>query len=90
MDSITGLSPAIAIDQKSVSTNPRSTVGTVTEVYDYLRLLYAKVGVPECPVHKVPVSSQSPQQILEDLFKKNEGEKFYILAPMAQGKKGEF
>ncbi len=90
VDSITGLSPAIAIDQKSVSTNPRSTVGTVTEVYDYLRLLFAKVGVPECPIHKIPVSSQSPQQILEDLFKKNEGEKFYILAPMAQGKKGEF
>ncbi len=90
VDSVTGLSPAIAIDQKSVSTNPRSTVGTVTEIYDYLRLLYAKIGIPECPEHKVPVSSQTPQQILEDILKKDVGAKFYILAPMAQGKKGEF
>lgn len=90
VESVTGLSPAIAIDQKSVSTNPRSTVGTVTEIYDYLRLLYAKVGVPLCPTHKVPVSSQTPQQISEDIFKKGQGVKFYILAPMAQGKKGEF
>lgn len=90
IDSISGLSPAIAIDQKSVSTNPRSTVGTVTEVYDYLRLLFAKVGIPECPIHGIPVTSQTPQQILEDIFKNPEGSKFYILAPMAQGKKGEF
>lgn len=90
VDSVTGLSPAIAIDQKSVGNNPRSTVGTVTEIYDYLRLLYAKVGVPQCPNHKIPVSSQTPQQIQEDVLKKGEGEKFYILAPMAQGKKGEF
>ncbi len=90
VDSITGLSPAIAIDQKSVSTNPRSTVGTVTEIYDYLRLLYAKVGVPECPTHHIPVSSQTPQQIIEDVFKKGGGTKFYVLAPMAAGKKGEF
>ncbi len=90
VDSVTGLSPAIAIDQKSVSTNPRSTVGTVTEIYDYLRLLYAKVGVPECPTHHIPVSSQTPQQIIEDIFKKEMGSKFYVLAPMAQGKKGEF
>ncbi len=90
VDSVTGLSPAIAIDQKSVSTNPRSTVGTVTEIYDYLRLLYAKIGIPECPVHKIPVTSQTPQQILEDILKKETGSKFYILAPMAQGKKGEF
>ncbi len=90
VDSVTGLSPAIAIDQKSVSTNPRSTVGTVTEIYDYLRLLYAKVGVPLCPTHHVPVSSQTPQQIIEDIFKKEMGSKFYVLAPMAQGKKGEF
>lgn len=90
VDSVTGLSPAIAIDQKSVSNNPRSTVGTVTEVYDYLRLLYAKIGIPECPVHKIPVSSQTPQQILEDILRKEAGSKFYILAPMAQGKKGEF
>lgn len=90
VDSVTGLSPAIAIDQKSVSTNPRSTVGTVTEIYDYLRLLYAKIGVPLCPEHKIPVSSQTPQQIQQDVFKKSEGSKFFVLAPMAQGKKGEF
>lgn len=90
VDSITGLSPAIAIDQKSVSTNPRSTVGTVTEIYDYLRLLYAKVGVPECPTHHIPVSSQTPQQIIDDVMKKSMGTKFYVLAPMASGKKGEF
>jgi len=90
VDSVTGLSPAIAIDQKSVSTNPRSTVGTVTEVYDYLRLLFAKIGVPECPTHHIPVASQTPQQILEDILKKEDGHRFYLLAPMAQGKKGEF
>ncbi len=90
VDSITGLSPAIAIDQKSVSTNPRSTVGTVTEIYDYLRLLYAKVGTPECPKHHIPVTSQTPQQIVEEVLKKSAGEKFFVLAPMAQGKKGEF
>jgi excinuclease ABC subunit A len=94
VDSVTGLSPAIAIDQKSVSTNPRSTVGTVTEIYDYLRLLFAKIGVPECPTHHIPVSSQTPQQILEDILKrageKTANGKFYLLAPMAQGKKGEF
>ena len=90
VDSITGLSPAIAIDQKSVGLNPRSTVGTITEIYDYLRLLYAKVGIPECPTHHVPVAAQSPQQIVDDILKKSNGTKFYILAPMAQGKKGEF
>lgn len=90
VDSITGLSPAIAIDQKSVSINPRSTVGTVTEIYDYLRLLYAKIGNPKCPIHHIPVSSQTPQQIIEDIFHKSAGIKFYVLAPMASGKKGEF
>ena len=90
VDSITGLSPAIAIDQKSVGLNPRSTVGTITEIYDYLRLLYAKVGIPECPTHHIPVAAQSPQQIVDDILKKSVGTKFYILAPMAQGKKGEF
>jgi len=90
VDSITGLSPAIAIDQKSVSTNPRSTVGTVTEIYDFLRLLFAKLGIPECPIHHVPVTSQSPQQISDDIFRKSQGTKFYVLAPMAEGKKGEF
>ena len=90
VDSITGLSPAIAIDQKSVGLNPRSTVVTITEIYDYLRLLYAKVGIPECPTHHIPVAAQSPQQIVDDILKKSAGTKFYILAPMAQGKKGEF
>lgn len=90
VDSVTGLSPAIAIDQKSVGLNPRSTVGTVTEIYDYLRLLYAKVGIPECPEHHIPVSSQTPQQIIDDIMKKSVGTKFLILAPMAQAKKGEF
>jgi excinuclease ABC subunit A len=90
VESVTGLSPAIAIDQKSVSTNLRSTVGTVTEIYDYMRLLFAKVGVPECPIHHIPVSSQTPQQILEEIFRQGNGAKFFVLAPMAQGKKGEF
>ena len=90
VDSITGLSPAIAIDQKSVGLNPRSTVGTVTEIYDYLRLLFAKVGVPECPIHHIPVQSQTPKQIFDEIFKKSMGTKFTILAPMAQTKKGEF
>src|SRR5262249_35468399 len=78
------------IDQKSVGTNPRSTVGTVTEIYDYMRLLFAKIGVPSCPIHNIPVSSTTPQQIVEDIQKKAQGTRFYILAPMAQGKKGEF
>lgn len=90
VDSITGLSPAIAIDQKTVGLNPRSTVGTITEVYDYLRLLYAKVGTPLCPTHKIPVASQTPQQIIDDILKKGNGTKFFIMAPMAEGKKGEF
>jgi excinuclease ABC subunit A len=90
VDSITGLTPAIAIDQKTVSLNPRSTVGTVTEVYDFLRLLFAKVGIPQCPTHKIPLSNQTPQQILDDVLKLGEGSKFFILAPMAQSQKGEF
>lgn len=90
VDSVTGLSPAIAIDQKSVGLNPRSTVGTITEIYDYMRLLYAKVGTPECPEHHIPVSSQTPQQIVDEIFRNSMGEKFYVLAPMAQAKKGEF
>lgn len=90
VDSVSGLSPAIAIDQKSVSLNPRSTVGTVTEIYDYLRLLFAKVGTPECPTHQIPVSSQTPQQIVSEILKYPAGTKFFVLAPMAQGKKGEF
>lgn len=90
LDSITGLSPALAIDQKSTGTNPRSTVGTITEIYDYLRLLFAKVGVPECPTHHIPVASQTPQDMLEGVLRLGEGSKVFILAPMAQNKKGEF
>lgn len=90
VDSMTGLSPAIAIDQKSVSTNPRSTVGTVTEVYDYLRLLFSKIGVPECPKHHRPLVSQTPTQIVSTLMSWPENTKFLLLAPMAENKKGEF
>ncbi|OQW47765.1 MAG: ABC-ATPase UvrA [Proteobacteria bacterium SG_bin7] len=90
VDSITGLSPAIAIDQKTISYNPRSTVGTVTEIYDFLRLLFAKIAVPHCPNCKIPVTSQTPQQIFDDITKLSVGTKFFLLAPMAQGKKGEF
>lgn len=90
VDSVTGLSPSIAIDQKTTITNPRSTVGTVTEVYDYLRLLFAKLGRPLCPVHKVPVDSQTPQQIIDEIFKQPEGTAFYVLAPVVQDQKGEF
>ena len=90
VDSIVGLSPAIAIDQKSVGLNPRSTVGTVTEVYDYLRLLYAKVGTAHCPIHHVPVAGQKPDQIISEILKIASGTRIFILAPFAQGKKGEF
>lgn len=90
VDSMTGLSPAIAIDQKSVSTNPRSTVGTVTEVSDFLRLLFAKIGIPQCPNHHIPLMSQTPDQIVSTLMAWPENTKFLLLAPMAENKKGEF
>src|SRR5580698_5712384 len=90
VDSITGLSPSIAIDQKSISTNPRSTVGTVTEIYDFLRLLFARVGRPTCPIHNVPVTSTKPEQIVDEILNLPKGAKFLVLAPMAQGDKGEY
>lgn len=90
VDSIDGLSPAIAIDQKSISTNPRSTVGTVTEVYDYLRLLYARVGVPFCPEHRQPLEGQLPQEIVDIVWSLKKSSKFIIMSPVARGKKGEF
>jgi len=90
VESISGLSPAIAIDQKSVGSNPRSTVGTITEIYDYMRLLYAKVGTPHCPEHHFPMVGQNPSQIREEVLKLKSGAKVLILAPVAQGKKGEF
>jgi excinuclease ABC subunit A len=87
---IEGLSPAISIDQKSASRNPRSTVGTITEVYDYLRLLYARIGVPHCPEHGVRLERQTPQQIVDRLAKLPDGTRFQVLAPVVRGRKGEY
>lgn len=90
VDQIEGLSPAISIDQKSTSRNPRSTVATVTEIYDYLRLLYARIGVPHCPVCNKAVSRRTPQDIIDEILKIPEGSRLMILAPIAKDKKGEF
>ncbi len=88
VDSIEGLSPAISIDQKTTSRNPRSTVGTVTEIYDYLRLLYARVGRPVCPVHKIEISSQTIEQMVDRVMEFPERTKMQILAPIVSGRKG--
>ena len=90
VESIEGISPSISIDQRSISSNPRSTVGTVTETYDFLRLLFAKVGVPHCPQCGRGVSSQTPQQILSRIFDAAQGEKVKILSPVVKGRKGEY
>jgi excinuclease ABC subunit A len=90
VDFIEGLSPAISIDQKSASRNPRSTVGTITEVYDYLRLLYARIGHPHCPNCGRPVARQTPQQIVDRVLELKEGTRFQILAPVVRGRKGEY
>jgi excinuclease ABC subunit A len=90
VDFIEGLSPAVSIDQKSTSRNPRSTVGTITEVYDYLRLLFARAGRPHCPVCGEPVSRQTPQQIVDRVLELEEGTRFQVLAPVVRGRKGEF
>src|SRR3989441_4531842 len=90
VDFIEGLSPAISIDQKSASRNPRSTVGTITEVYDYLRLLYARIGVPHCPNCGQLVSRQTPQQIVDRVLELPEGTRFQVLAPVVRGRKGEY
>ncbi len=90
VDFIEGLSPAISIDQKSASRNPRSTVGTVTEIYDYLRLLYARVGRPHCPNCGRPVARQTPQQIVDLVLDLPEGTRFQVLAPVVRGRKGEY
>ena len=90
VDFIEGLSPAISIDQKSASRNPRSTVGTITEVYDYLRLLYARIGVPHCPTCGRVVSRQTPQQIVDRVLELPEGTRFQVLAPVVRGRKGEY
>lgn len=89
VDSIEGLSPAISIDQKTTSKNPRSTVGTVTEIYDYLRLLYARIGVPYCPTHNIPISSQSIEEMTNKILEYPEGTKLIIMAPVVHGEKGE-
>ncbi len=90
VDFIEGLSPAVSIDQKTTNRNPRSTVGTITEIYDYLRLLYARVGIPHCPVCGEEVTAQTPQQIVDTLMKLPERTRFQILSPVARGRKGEF
>ena len=90
VDFIEGLSPAVSIDQKSTNRNPRSTVGTITEVYDYLRLLYARAGVPHCPTCGEVVSRQTPQQIVDQILAGEEGARFQVLAPVVRTRKGEF
>ncbi len=90
VDFIEGLSPAVSIDQKSTSKNPRSTVGTITEVYDYLRLLYARAGRPHCPVCGSPIERQTPQQIVDRVMALEEGTRFQVLAPVIRGRKGEY
>jgi len=90
VDSIEGLSPAISIDQKTTSRNPRSTVGTVTEIYDYLRLLYARIGHPHCPRCGRPISGQSVQQIVDHICELEPGTRFSVLAPVVRGRKGEY
>ncbi|EID55800.1 excinuclease ABC subunit UvrA [Saccharomonospora xinjiangensis] len=90
VDFIEGLSPAVSIDQKSTSRNPRSTVGTITEVYDYLRLLYARAGKPHCPQCGEPISKQTPQQIVDQVLDMEEGTRFQVVAPVVRGRKGEY
>ncbi|MET9246277.1 excinuclease ABC subunit UvrA [Nonomuraea sp. NPDC003709] len=90
VDFIEGLSPAVSIDQKATSKNPRSTVGTITEVYDYLRLLWARIGKPHCPVCARPIARQTPEQIVDRVMDLEEGTRFQVLAPVIRGRKGEY
>jgi excinuclease ABC subunit A len=90
VDFIDGLSPAVSIDQKAASRNPRSTVGTITEVYDYLRLLFARAGKPHCPLCGRPIARQTPQQIVDRVLELEEGTRFQVLAPVVRGRKGEY
>ncbi len=90
VDFIEGLSPAVSIDQKSTSRNPRSTVGTITEIYDYLRLLFARIGHPHCPVCGEPIAKQTPQQIVDRVLEMPEGTRFQVLAPVIRERKGEY
>ena len=89
VDHIEGLSPAISIEQKSTSHNPRSTVGTITEIYDYLRLLFARVGVPHCPIHQIPLAAQTISQMVDLILNRKEEERLMLLAPVIQERKGE-
>jgi len=89
VDHIEGLSPAISIEQKSTSHNPRSTVGTITEIYDYLRLLYARAGIPRCPDHDVPLAAQTVSQMVDLVMALPEGTAIMLLAPVIQERKGE-
>src|SRR5271170_2242215 len=90
LDSIEGLSPAISIEQKTTSRNPRSTVGTVTEIYDYMRLLWARVGVPYSPATGLPIVSQTVSQMVDRVLGMKDGTRLYLLAPIARGRKGEY
>src|ERR1700754_4077965 len=90
VDSIDGLSPAISIEQKTTSRSPRSTVGTITEIYDYLRLLYASVGIPHCPNCGKPISRQSADQIVQRVMQLKAEDRVMIMAPLVRGRKGEF
>ena len=90
VESIEGLSPAISIDQKTTSRNPRSTVGTVTEIYDYVRLLYARIGVPYCPNCGKKIEKQTIDQIIDSVMSLEEGTRIQVLAPVVRGKKGEY
>ena len=90
VESIEGLSPAISIDQKTTSKNPRSTVGTVTEIYDYIRLLYARIGIPYCPKCGKKIEKQTLDQIVDNVMELPEGTKIQILSPVIRGKKGEY
>lgn len=90
MDSIEGLSPAISIEQKTTSKNPRSTVGTITEIYDYLRLLYARIGVPHSPTTGKPIQSQTVSEMVDRVLALKEGTKILLLAPIVRGRKGEY
>ena len=90
VESIEGLSPAISIDQKTTSKNPRSTVGTVTEIYDYIRLLYARIGVPYCPNCHKKIEKQTIDQIVDNIMTLEEGTRIQVLAPVVRGRKGEF
>ena len=88
VDSIEGLSPSISIDQKTTNKNPRSTVGTVTEIYDYLRLLFARIGTPYCPIHKEPITSQRNEEMVDKILELESGTKIMVMAPVVKGEKG--